>query len=153
MVTWIFQGNPKVFQVDKYLAQKKIILWTIRQKHFKDEISIGDEVFIWRADGNIPKSGGIVAKGKIISAPQNLEDDAPDLWIDLQKSTTALSVAIELEEVRLTGEGMLKRTDLEKDPNARDMRILKFRSETNYKLEPKHAQYIEKLWKQKMNIK
>jgi hypothetical protein len=148
MVTWIFQGNPKVFQVDKYLAQKKIILWTIRQKHFKDEISIGDEVFIWRADGNIPKSGGIVAKGKVISTPQNMEDDAPNLWIDLQKSTSALRVAIELEDVRLTGEGMLKRIDLEKDTNVRDMRILVVRSETNYKLEPRHAQYIEKLWKQ-----
>jgi len=148
MTTWIFQGNPRVFQVDKYLNQKKIILWTIRQKHFEDEILIGDEVFIWRADGNMPKSGGIVAKGKIISTPQNMEDDAPDLWIDLQKNTTALRVAIEIEDIRLSGEGMLKRIVLEKDSNVRDMRILILRSETNYKLKPKHAQYIEKLWKQ-----
>lgn len=101
MTSWIFKGNPKVFRVDEYLQRYKIITWTIRQKHFKDEISVGDEVYIWRSDGDQPKSSGIVAKGKIISFPQEVED------------------------VRLTeGESMLKWVDLERDDNIKDMKIL-----------------------------
>lgn len=149
MASWIFQGNPKIFRVNEYLRRYKTIMWTIRQKHFADEISIGDEVYIWRSDGDKPKSGGIVAKGKIVSEPWNMEDDAPELWIEPQESTIALRVKIELEDVRLTeDEGMLKRVDLEKAPNLRDMKILKFHSETNYKLESRHAQYIRQLWKE-----
>ena len=147
MMSWIFQGNPKVFRVDEYLRNQKIIMWTVRQKYFKDIISINDIVFIWRSDGNIPKSGGIIAKGRIISFPQEMEDDAPHLWIEQQEDTFALRVKIEIEDVRLNElEGMLNRIDLEKDDNVKDMRILSYRAETNYQLKPKHGKYIEYLW-------
>jgi len=150
MTSWIFQGNPKVFRVDEYLQNRKSILWTIRQRHFRDDISVGDEVYIWRSDGDNPKSGGIVAKGKVISHPQAMEDDAPNLWIEKRESPFELRVKIELEDVRLTEEeGMIKRVDLEKDDNVGDMRILAFRSQTNYRSEPEHAKHIESLWKRK----
>lgn len=150
MTGWIFQGNPKVFRVDEYLQRYKTITWTIRQKHFKDEISIGDEVYIWRSDGDQPRSGGIVAKGKIISFPQEMEDDTPDLWIEEQESSFMLRAKIEVEDVRLTEKkGMLKHVDLERDDNIKDMRILVFHHETNYKLEPKHAHHIRDLWEHK----
>ena len=52
MTSWIFQGNPETtFSVDEYISQRKTITWEVRQKHFKDEISVGDEVYIWRSDG------------------------------------------------------------------------------------------------------
>ena len=117
MSSWIFQGNPKNFRVDEYLQRQNVILWTIRQSHFADKISVGDEVYIWRSDGDKPKSGGIIAKGRIVSNPQNIEDDAPELWIEPQEKIIALRVKIELEEICLTeGKGMLKRIDLKRDP-------------------------------------
>ena len=150
MTCWIFQGNPTIFRLDEYLRTRKLITWTIRQKHFKNDVAIGDEVYIWRADGNRPKSGGIVAKGIILSSPQYMEDDAPELWIKPSESSVALRVIIKLEDVRLTDkEGMLKRIDLEKDPKLKDMHILLFRSQTNYKLKPSHAKYIQQLWEKK----
>ena len=150
MTTWIFQGNPTVFKLNEYIQTRKNILWTIRQKHYKDEILSGDDVYIWRSDGNHPKSGGIIAKGNIKSSPQEIEDDAPELWIKPQEATIALRVKIELKSIRLSEkEGMLKRVDLEKDPVLRNMRILVFRSETNYKLESIHAQNIGQLWDKK----
>ncbi len=150
MNTWIFQGNPTIFKVDEYLQRQKIIWWQIRQKYLADEISIGDEVYIWRADGDRPKSGGIVAKGRIVSKPQNIKNDVPELWVEKQKRMVKLYVKIKLEEVRFTEEeGMLKRIDLEKDPIVKDMRILKFRSNTNYKLNSIHTNHIRELWNQK----
>lgn len=147
MTSWVFQGNPKAFQIDKYLKSRDTINWTIRQRHLSDQLSVGDQVFIWRSDGGKPKSGGIVAKGRILSLPQQMEDDAPELWIGPPEWSVALRVEIELEDVRLTEqEGMLKRTDLVEDRRIRHMRILLVPNQTNYRLEPEHAQHISNLW-------
>jgi len=148
MTSWIFQGNPKKFRIDEYLRNRQLITWGIKQTYFKDEISNGNEVFIWRADGDKPGSGGIVAKGEILSRPTEIKDDAPKLWNKPPEKLIELRVIIKLEEVRL-GEGMLKRVDLKEDPTASTMIILKFPKETNYKLEPLHAQYIKQLWEQR----
>lgn len=150
MTSWIFQGNPNIFRVNEYLSSRKKIIWTIKQKYFEDKMSVDDVVYIWRSDGSIPKSGGIIAKGKITALPQKIQDDAPNLWIKKQENSLALRVEIEVEDTRLNEEeGMIKRIDLEKDNTVRDMRILAFRSETNYKLESKHAIHIDYLWNQK----
>jgi len=60
---WIFQGNPLRFDVDTYLRNWNPILWTIGPAGFAKKMSIGDYAFIWRSDGMVPKSGGIVALG------------------------------------------------------------------------------------------
>ena len=155
MTTWIFQGNPKESQINEYLRirNKQLITWEIKQKHFKDEISIGDEVFIWRANGDEPESGGIVAKGEILSKPQEIKNDAPELCREGKIKSLELRVLINLlEEVRLSEkEGMLKRVDLEKDSKVNNMEILKFPTKTNFKLEEKNAQYLNQLWDQKRN--
>jgi hypothetical protein len=152
MASWIFQGNPKRFKVNEYLRKNKTIIWSINQKRFEDEISIGDEVYIWRSDGREPKSGGIVAKGEIISTPKVMKDDKPELWLDANKkdAESKLRVRIRLEDVRLNDiEGMIKRVELEQNPVLKEIRILKFHNNTNYKLSPTQAQYVRKLWKQK----
>ena len=89
MTSWIFQGNPEIFRVDEYLRKNKNITWTIRQGYLKDEISVGDKVYIWRSDGDNPKSGGIVARGKIESTPEYMKDDAPELWVVPHKRAVA----------------------------------------------------------------
>lgn len=49
--TWIFQGNPNVFDIDNYVRNHRFIWWSLRQEHFSDTIEINDEVFLWRSDG------------------------------------------------------------------------------------------------------
>lgn len=45
MNTWIFQGNPKFFDVDAYIKNHKYIWWSVRQENFLDKIELGDQVF------------------------------------------------------------------------------------------------------------
>ncbi|WP_207799772.1 EVE domain-containing protein [Candidatus Cryosericum hinesii] len=149
MLTWIFQGNPNLFHIDEYLSsrQHQQIVWAIRQKHFIKDITIGDEVYIWRANGHNPGTGGIVAKGTITSAPEDMLDDAPDLWMQPEVPLSMPRVRISLDEVRLTEEqGMIARVELLHDPNVNSMLILRFALLTNYKLDVKHAEYIGELW-------
>lgn len=154
MKTWIFQGNPGQYQIDEYLRTYNPILWAITKVHFRYKISKGDDVYIWRSDGDDPQSGGIVAKGKIMSLPKEREDDAPHLWIIQPENQIALRVEIEINEVRLSKEeGMIKRAELAGDERVAGMRILQVPMETNYQLEPQHAEYINELWEQRKKRK
>jgi len=62
MNTWIFQGNPRVFDIDNYVNKHRFIWWSLRQEHFLDRIEI-DEVFLWRSDGGQRGTGGNISKG------------------------------------------------------------------------------------------
>jgi hypothetical protein len=88
--------------VDEYLKRQNEIVWEVNQEQFKDIISIGDEVYIWRSDGKVHGSGGIVAKGTITTPVQEMEDDALDLWSDRPANPVGLRVGIHVSEVRLT---------------------------------------------------
>lgn len=147
MNTWIFQSNPKGFNLDIYLKQVNPVQWTIRQKQYKNHLSIGDDVYIWRADGLRPGSGGIIAKGKIISLPELTKDKHSQYYIIQPENLMDLRVNIAINEVRLSEkEGMIKRVDLEEDERINDLRILKMRNGTNYKLEGKQANFLKQLW-------
>ena len=50
MTTYIFQGNPDLFDIEGYLAlRRERINWLVNQSY--REIDIGDQVFIWKARG------------------------------------------------------------------------------------------------------
>ena len=147
MANWIFQGSPAKFRVDKYLKENRVIGWSLRQKEFKDDIQLGDEVYIWRADGNAPGTAGIVAQGVIISLPELMKVEMTELWIEPPPSDTALRVLIATGDVRLSAEeGMLLKTELRKDPLIGDMPIITTPRKTNYQIGIKKARHIRYLW-------
>ena len=47
MSAWMFQGNPDTFDLDKYLGRTHEIVWTVKQKHFREDMREGDKVFLW----------------------------------------------------------------------------------------------------------
>lgn len=129
--TWIFQGNPKVFDVDTYLKENKIITWTIRQERFADKIKNNDEVYIWRSNGKSP--GGIIAYGKVIKQPYLEEND----WV----------ADIEIYEYRLNeDDGMLLRDDLKDDIVTSKLNIIRQPNGTNFEVNEEQSQYLKKLW-------
>jgi len=151
MNTWIFQGNPKTYQIDVYLRSRvgKQVIWEVSQQQYRHAIAIGDEVFIWRADGGRPRSGGVVGRGLIATLPAMIEDGAPELWKEKRLAHVALRVVIDLLEVRLTtAEGMLTRDQIYMEPALADLTILRMAQRTNYRLAPDQAEALRRLWQQ-----
>ncbi|MEH7351769.1 AAA family ATPase [Gottfriedia acidiceleris] len=133
MKYWIFQGNPKQFNVDEYLLENDVVTWSIRQKHFVDSIKTGDQVFIWRSDGGVQNSGGIVGRGEVTSDPY-LDNDY-------------FAVDIKVIERRLTkDEGMLLRSEIKAVPKLMNMLILKLFQNTNYSLSHEEFSNILYYW-------
>lgn len=152
MKTWIFQGNPKKFNVDDYLVENKFIWWAIRQKYLEKDIKIGDQVFIWRSDGDKRFSGGVVARCEVTSLPQQFTNNEHELayWHDELTIVTYLAVKLQVLEVEVTN--VLSRVELQDDKILSDLPILKLRQNTNYLISDELGIHLYKLWQTRITI-
>jgi hypothetical protein len=66
---WIFQANPKLYDLRSSLNVLSEQTWLIRQH--KADIHAGDKVYLWEAG----TSGGVLAAGTILSEPALLAND------------------------------------------------------------------------------
>ncbi|MGB7606441.1 MAG: EVE domain-containing protein [Lutisporaceae bacterium] len=144
--TWIFQGNPKIFDIDAYLVDFQNIWWSIRQKQYLNKISIGDTIYLWRSDGDKKASGGIIARttvtGNII---QRTDDEAKNYWKTDGWKVTGLAVPLKVEEVKLNCM-QTKRENIKQVKELVDLMILRYASMTNYLLNENEAHKINQLW-------
>ncbi|GFR36681.1 AAA family ATPase [Thermobrachium celere] len=135
MGVWIFQGNPKHYDIDSYIRDNKVVTWRVPIKKHADMIKKGDIVFIWRSDGGHKNSGGIIAKTIVVK----------EAYIDNEDS---YKVDLEVEEYRLTEqEGMLLRTKLKEAPDTSNLLIFKMSQGTNYPLDEGQANGLLRYWK------
>lgn len=150
--TWIFQGNPKLYDIDDYLARYPLIYW--RTPTYKNVIYLGDRVYMWRAGGE----GGIVASGTVVELPTP-EDKlkfpealGTDLWMadELAKrkpDPSTPKVGILIDSVRLTPqEGMILRSTLLEDALLSGLKVIKQPNGTVFPVDSEEAVRIQELW-------
>lgn len=146
MRTWIFQGNPKIFNVDDYLLENQFIWWSIRQAYYAKDINIGDEVYIWRSDGNNRGSGGIVARTLVNSPPQYYTNDDRSKSYWHENITDEPYLAVELKVIEVIIENGIKRYELMEHDELSDLKILRLKQNTNYLVDDQHANQLRQLW-------
>ncbi|MBU8689490.1 EVE domain-containing protein [Priestia megaterium] len=146
MNTWIFQGNPTRFNVDGYILENKTIWWSIRQDHLAEHIQLGDEVFIWRSDGDNKGSGGIISRTEVITLPQDYtnDDESAAYWYEDVSDKSYLAIKLRVLEVDV--EVGINRIELTEHPKLKDLMILRLRQNTNYLVNEKHKTYLKHLW-------
>jgi 5-methylcytosine-specific restriction protein B len=69
---WIFQGNPKYYDVIGAIKDLNVITWSVKQ--YQNQIKKGDRAYIWVSG----PEGGIVASGVILCDPEIRENNEPD---------------------------------------------------------------------------
>lgn len=70
--TWIFQSNPKLYDIDAALNERRVIYWRVPQ--FFEQLQAGDRVLIWRSG----KQAGIVGSAVSLSDPRHYDLSADD---------------------------------------------------------------------------
>lgn len=113
------------------------LTWSVRQH--KDEIHRGDRVFLWVSGSK----AGVVARGKIVSEPElmeDLDDELPFYPNPPAAKSEALGVVIEIEDVLAPP---VLRAELQNDPAVRSMSILKAPQHTNFPLTAEEATALE----------
>lgn len=151
MATWIFQGNPEVFDIDGYLAASSgLIVW--RVSRYAELITPGDSVYIWKSQGNSPRSSGIVAEGTIVDRPRIQEDDhgAEHFWVQSPEQDRLMRVEVRLNRIANKKE-TLKRDWMKEDSVLKDLLILRQAAGTNFPVEKNEAERLGRLWRKTGN--
>jgi hypothetical protein len=146
--TWAFQANPGRFDIDAFLATTPATT-TFLVTRYREEIALGDQVFIWRSiGGGNQDAAGIVAEGEVIEAPTLRPDEpaARPFWANPSEADIPAERVI-LRMVRIAGSReIIRRRWIQEDPILRDMLILRLANSTNYEVPVAQATRLNALW-------
>ncbi len=114
---WIFQGNPKIYNVVEALNDNLLSTWNI--KAHADKVKIGDRFILWLT-GNNP---GCYALGEVTSDIYESVDSEEQnkYYIDNSKNTSAKRVKIKINK-NLVNNPITKK-EIEKVPELKNMNV------------------------------
>jgi hypothetical protein len=139
--SWIFQSNPKYYNIDESLKTLTEMTWLVNQ--YSSQISAGDTVYIWKSG----KEGGIIAVGTILTDPSTMSmaGRMDNFVIDHTKfAAEALRVQVRIDR-KLPQIQRIGREDLRNHPILRSMEIVNFANATNFMVKPEHVQPLHDL--------
>jgi 5-methylcytosine-specific restriction enzyme B len=130
--TWIFQANPKLYDIDGVLMSLREMSWSVNQ--YKQSINPGDAVFLWRSG----PEGGIVASATVQTAPAMIEQDALQFAVQADKfDEVGLRVRLRIDDVYPVP---LSRSFL--SAKLPDLSIIQSPQGTNFAVTPDEAEVI-----------
>jgi N4-bis(aminopropyl)spermidine synthase len=130
-VTWIFQANPKYYDILKSIENEHWELWGCTS--YRDKIKSGDRVLIWVSG----KEAGIYAIGQVLKDPHERPDTVAGLnyWIRLERGLEQKCRVVIRYEQRLLDRPLLRR-HLAYDERLGSLSIFKNARGTNFKVLP-----------------
>lgn len=126
MSYWIFQANPKRYDIDAALTELSEIRWRVPQ--YTGQISAGDNVLIWRSG----KNAGVVGLGTVRSGPSAQpvpEAENQFVLSDAYEGSTATRVSLAVRPVDL-----MPKTRWKEHAALRDLKIVTAPMETVFPL-------------------
>jgi hypothetical protein len=147
MTTWIFQGNPDIFDLYGYIRAHSVITWTVQQQ-LADRIAVGDRVFMWRDQGSGKESAGVIGAGYILEpARRRVEQEAALPFWRTPPEGSAPRVVIRIERSAAQAKEIVRRDWLRDDPVLRGLHLPTNATEPNDPIEPIYARRLEALWR------
>lgn len=136
---WIFQGNPKYYDVVGAVENLDTITWAVNQ--YPKQIKGGDKAYIWLSGSD----GGIIASGTIICDPEMRKPNLSDPYNrgDSLKTAPFLAVDIKIDR-RLTLE-KVPRAVLLVDERTKQLEILTYPGATNFRVTKAQEDVIESI--------
>ncbi len=135
MTSWVFQADPKRFDIDGFLATGPAAMAFLVTRGAKD-MRVGDTVYIWRAiGGGDEKLSGVLAQAEMIAEPVTRPDHplSKSFWA-VPTEVDEPAIRAELRFVRIALKDRLKRGWLADDPVLKNMTIIRQPAATNFRL-------------------
>lgn len=146
--TWVFQTNPNRFDLDGFLATRPATTTSLVTR-YRQEIAVGDQVFIWRSiGGGNQEAAGIVAEGEVIQPTAQRADESADrpFWVN-RSDADMLADRVILRLTRIAdSREIIRRRWIQEDPILREMLILRLANATNYEVPEAQATRLNALW-------
>jgi len=139
--TWIFQANPKIYDVRGAVRKLPKFAWRVNQR--KEDIASGHRVYLWESG----PEGGIVALAEVISPVNAGSMPQEDISFWRQPETPEPDRAWVLLRVIGTVEPVLGRAEIAARSELSNLRILRQPQGTNFPVEETEAEALEDLLK------
>lgn len=136
---WIFQGNPKYYDVIQAVTDLNLITWNTKQ--YQNQIKMGDRAYIWMSGSE----GGVVASGIIRCDPEIRENDNSDPYAISEKFSTGKSLVVDIEITHKIMDAIISRADFLSDERLKKVSIITFANATNYKLTAEQADVLDSI--------
>lgn len=134
---WIFQANPKIYDIDSAVVSLEKIDWHIHQ--YLKQIRTGDCVFIWKSG----KNAGIIAIGIILSEPKVMEKDGTsDPFYKVQQGNK-VTPYVEIKLIDKFVENPILKEALLADERLKNISILKFANATVFPIKEEEAMVLK----------
>lgn len=136
---WIFQGNPKLYDVVAAVESLDTIVWAVNQ--YQKQIKGDDRAYIWLSGPD----AGIIASGTIMCDPEMREPDSSDPYKkgDALKTSPYLAVDIRLE--RKFTRNKVTRKLLSADTRMQQLEILLYPNATNFRVTKTQEEAIQSI--------
>lgn len=136
---WIFQGNPKYYDVIGAVEALDKLTWAVNQ--YPKQIKSGDKAYIWLSGSD----GGIIASGTVLYDPEIKKPNLSDPYNrgDALKSEPYLAVDIGIDR-KLTLE-KVPRAVLLVDERTKQLEILTYPGATNFRVTKRQEEVIESI--------
>lgn len=125
---WIFQGNPKYYDVINAVEDLDQITWSVNQ--YKQQIKKGDKAYIWLSG----EGGGIVAYGEILENPEIRQPNLEDPYSRDEKLNAQPYLAVDIRIDQKLISSRVERTILRADERTKKMEILTYPGATNFRV-------------------
>jgi hypothetical protein len=137
--SWIFQSNPKYYDLIGAMRNLKEMTWLVMQN--KNRVHAGNSVFLWEAGEN----AGVVGVATVMTEPSQMaerEDGKP--YAKDQSKFAGLQTRVILRVDRVL-ESRLARRELAKDGVLQTLGVITFPNATNFALTAEQTQRLEEL--------
>lgn len=139
-MSWVFQANPKLFQIKEALQHITRLRWTIRK--YRDKIKQGDRVFFWMSGAE----AGCLGRGVIRTDPQEMEElpEERQFHTDPDKIAGASTLRVEIEITHRI-DPPISRETLLGHPVLKNMTVLRAPQGSHFLLTEHEADVLEEL--------
>ena len=137
---WIFQANPKKFNILKALLDRAVNSWRVKQ--YPKNIKKGDIAIIWICG----KKAGIYALVEITSDPKVTEIpvSSEKYWHD-QKLKENSKLRVDVKTIKNLVYNPVLKIQLKRIPELKELSILKYFQKTNFPVKKFEWEIIKKL--------
>ncbi len=136
---WIFQGNPKYYDVVGAVETLGQLTWAANQ--YPKQIKKGDKTYIWLSGSD----GGIIASGTILCDPKMTSPNFADPYNrgDALKSEPYLAVDVQIDRRLISSK--ISRAVLLVDERTKQLEVLTYPGATNFRVTKLQEEVIESI--------
>mgnify|MGYP000929008409 CR=1 FL=1 len=134
---WIFQGNPKYYDVAGAVETSDAVTWAVNQ--YPKQIGKDDRAYIWVSGPD----GGIVASGTILCDPETREINPRDPFARGEPLKTGPYLAVDIRIDRRLISTPVKRSLLLADERTKRLGTLTYPGATNFRVTKGQEDVIE----------